>query len=219
MTEEEIQAMQQALEEAQADVQRHLEAIGAREARIGELEGTLAEHQTTTASREDEIASLKEQMASAAAKYRALVLAGSPEIPQELVSGATIEEEFATLRQHYADYNFFFLHLKGTDSAGEDGDFKRKVAVLEQIDGFIPELKKLNPDVIVVAGDHSTPATLQGHSWHPVPVLLHSPWCRPDRVSQFSEPACTAGGLGRFPATHIMPLAMANALKLTKFGA
>ncbi len=148
--------------------------------------------------------------------YRGLAkLVGMEVLP----TGATIEDEFATLRQHYADYDFFFLHLKGTDSAGEDGDFKRKVAVLEEIDGFIPELKKLNPDVIVVAGDHSTPAMLQGHSWHPVPVLLHSQWCRRDRVSEFSEPACTAGGLGRFPATQIMPLAMANALKLTKYGA
>ncbi len=148
--------------------------------------------------------------------YRGLAkLVGMEVLP----TGATIEEEFATLRQHYADYDFFFLHLKGTDSAGEDGDFKRKVAVLEEIDGFIPELKKLNPDVIVVAGDHSTPALLQGHSWHPVPVLLHSRWCRRDSVSQFSEPACTAGGLGRFPATQVMPLAMANALKLTKYGA
>ncbi len=136
-----------------------------------------------------------------------------------LKTGATIGEEFATLGQHYADYDFFFLHLKGTDSAGEDGDFERKVAVLEQIDGFIPELIRLKPDVIVVAGDHSTPARLKGHSWHPVPVLLHSPWCRRDRVSEFSEPACIAGGLGRFPATQVMPLAMANALKLTKFGA
>ena len=99
MTEEEIQAMQQALEEAQAEVQRHLETIGAGEARVQELESALAEHQTTTASREDEIASLKEQMASAATKYRALVLAGSPEIPQELVSGATIEEVEASLAQ------------------------------------------------------------------------------------------------------------------------
>ena len=148
--------------------------------------------------------------------YRGLAKLVGMEI---LKTGATIEEEFATLRQHYSDYDFFFLHLKGTDSAGEDGDFERKVTVLEQIDGFIPELKKLNPDVIVVAGDHSTPALLQGHSWHPVPVLLHSRWCRRDNVSQFSESAFTAGGLGRFPATRVMPLAMANALKLTKFGA
>jgi len=71
----------------------------------------------------------------------------------------------------------------------------------------------------VVTGDHSTPSLLKGHSWHPVPILLYSKWCRPDRVGEFSESACICGGLGRFPATQIMPLAMANALKLKKFGA
>ena len=136
-----------------------------------------------------------------------------------LKTGATIEDEVKTLKQHYADYDFFFLHIKGTDSAGEDGDFARKVRVLEQVDSILPELLGLKPDVMVVAGDHSTPAVLKAHSWHPVPVLLHSRYCRPDRVTEFSESACASGGLGRFPATQVMPLAMANALKLTKFGA
>lgn len=136
-----------------------------------------------------------------------------------LETGTSIEDEFATLKQNYADYDFFFMHIKGTDSAGEDGDFKRKVAVIEQIDRALPALTSLEPDVIVVAGDHSTPAMLKGHSWHPVPVLLYSRWCRADKVKEFSEPACTSGGLGRFPATQVMTLAMANALKLSKFGA
>jgi 2,3-bisphosphoglycerate-independent phosphoglycerate mutase len=81
------------------------------------------------------------------------------------------------------------------------------------------ELINMEPDVIVVTGDHSTPALLKGHSWHPVPILLYSKWCRPDKVTEFSESACLSGGLGRLPATQVMPLAMANALKLTKFGA
>jgi 2,3-bisphosphoglycerate-independent phosphoglycerate mutase len=136
-----------------------------------------------------------------------------------LETGTAIEEEFDTLKRHYADYDFFFLHIKGTDAAGEDGDFKRKVSVIEQVDRALPALTSLEPEVIVVTGDHSTPARLRGHSWHPVPVLLYSRWCRPDSVSQFAESACLSGGLGRFPATQIMPLAMANALKLTKFGA
>lgn len=136
-----------------------------------------------------------------------------------LKTGMTLEDEFTTLEKNYADYDFFFLHLKGTDTAGEDGDFARKVRVLEQIDKAIPRLTNLEPEVIVVTGDHSTPAILKSHSWHPVPILLHSKWCRPDRVSEFSEPACASGGLGRFPATQVMPLAMAHALKLTKFGA
>ena len=136
-----------------------------------------------------------------------------------LETGTNIEDELVTLKQNYANYDFFFLHIKGTDSAGEDGDFDRKVRIIEQVDSALPSLTSLEPDVVVVTGDHSTPALLKGHSWHPVPILLYSKWCRPDRVKEFSESACTSGGLGRFPATQIMPLVMANALKLTKFGA
>jgi len=138
---------------------------------------------------------------------------------QLLKTGPAITEEFYALKQNYADYDFFFLHIKGTDSAGEDGDFDRKVNVIEEIDKALPALTGLKPDVIVVTADHSTPALLKGHSWHPVPILLYSKWCRADRVGEFSETACITGGLGRFPATQIMPLAMANALKLAKFGA
>lgn len=138
---------------------------------------------------------------------------------EALNAGASIEDEFATLKKYYNDYDYFFLHIKGTDAAGEDGDFARKVKVLEQADSAVSTLLLLKPDVIVVAGDHSTPALLKGHSWHPVPLLIHSKWCRPDRVKKFSESACCSGSLGRLSAIHVMPLAMANALKLEKFGA
>jgi 2,3-bisphosphoglycerate-independent phosphoglycerate mutase len=134
-------------------------------------------------------------------------------------TGTTLEDEMKTLRDNYQKYDFFFLHVKWTDTAGEDGDFARKVKVLEQIDAALPGLTGLEPDVLVVTGDHSTPAVLGGHSWHPVPVLLCSRYCRTDSVKEFSEAAFIAGGLGRIAATGIMPLAMANALKLTKFGA
>lgn len=136
-----------------------------------------------------------------------------------LSTGSSLDEEFRTLAINYEKYDFFFLHVKGADSAGEDGDFDRKVAVIEEVDTLLPRLTSFNPDVLVVTGDHSTPALLKAHSWHPVPVLLSSRWCRPDKVNKFSESACITGGLGRFPATEIMPLAMANALKLNKFGA
>ncbi len=136
-----------------------------------------------------------------------------------LKTGATIEDEFATLKQNYAEYDFFFLHIKAADAAGEDGDFDRKVKVIEQVDHALPALIALEPDVIVVTGDHSTPAILKGHSWHPVPVLLYSKWCRRDKFDKFGETGCASGGLGRFPATQIMSLAMAHALKLEKFGA
>ena len=136
-----------------------------------------------------------------------------------LDTGTTPEEEMETLKQNFKNHDFFFVHIKDTDSAGEDGDFYRKVDVLEQVDRALDKVISLEPDVIVVTGDHSTPALLKGHSWHPVPVLLYSHWCRPDGVSRFSESACISGGLGRMAATEIMPLAMANALKLDKFGA
>jgi len=163
-----------------------------------------------------EIYKLKPAAIASYPMYRGLAKLVGMEV---LKTGTTIEDEFMTLKQSYPNYDFFFLHIKGADNAGEDGDFQRRVGIFEQIDSTIPGLTSLEPDVIVVTGDHSTPAMLKGHSWHPVPILLYSKWCRPDRVSEFSEPACTSGGLGRFPATQVMPLAMANALKLTKFGA
>jgi 2,3-bisphosphoglycerate-independent phosphoglycerate mutase len=134
-------------------------------------------------------------------------------------TGPTIEDEFSTLDRNYREFDFFFVHVKKADSSGEDGDFDAKVQVLEEVDRLLPEITRLEPDVLVVSGDHSTPAMLKAHSWHPVPIVLHSKWCRPDHVEAFSERACCTGGLGRFPAMEIMTLAMANALKLEKFGA
>jgi len=148
--------------------------------------------------------------------YRGLARLVGMEI---LNTGTSLEDEIKTLKENYSNYDFFFLHVKGTDSAGEDGDFERKVRVIEELDRALPSLIDTEPDVMIVTGDHSTPAILKGHSWHPVPVLLYSRWCRPDRVSEFAESACASGGLGRFPGTQVMPLAMANALKLAKFGA
>jgi 2,3-bisphosphoglycerate-independent phosphoglycerate mutase len=148
--------------------------------------------------------------------YRGLARLVGMEIAK---TGTTLEDEFKTLQQNYNKYDFFFLHVKWTDTSGEDGDFARKVKVLEQIDTALPLLTGLKPDVLVVTGDHSTPAMLRGHSWHPVPVLICARYCRTDAVITFSEAAFLAGGLGRIQSTQIMPLAMANAQKLTKFGA
>ncbi len=148
--------------------------------------------------------------------YRGLAKLAGMEVLQ---TGTSITEEFATLKQHYNEFDFFFVHVKGADSAGEDGDFARKVKVIEEVDRALGAVIELQPDVIVVAGDHSTPALLKGHSWHPVPVLLWSKWCRRTNVNKFGETACAAGALGRLPAMSLMPLAMAHALKLEKFGA
>ena len=163
-----------------------------------------------------EIYKLKPAAIAGYPMYRGLAKLVGMEV---LETGNNIEDELLTLKQNYANHDFFFIHVKQTDAAGEDGDFDRKVRVIEQVDNALPELIALEPDVIVVTGDHSTPALVKGHSWHPVPVLLYSKWCRPDKLCEFSESACVSGGLGRFPATQIMALAMANALKLTKFGA
>jgi 2,3-bisphosphoglycerate-independent phosphoglycerate mutase len=138
---------------------------------------------------------------------------------QVLPGGESITEQLNSLRRYYADYDFFFIHFKSTDARGEDGNFRAKVQAIEELDNALPNLLSLDPEVLIITGDHSTPATLATHSWHSVPFMLKSKWCRPDNVTEFSEQACLAGGMGRFPATEIMPLAMANALKLDKFGA
>ena len=148
--------------------------------------------------------------------YRGLaMLVGMKVLP----AGESITDQMNSLRRYYADYDFFFIHFKSTDARGEDGNFQAKVQDIEELDNALPSLLSLNPDVLIITGDHSTPATLAGHSWHPIPFMLKSRWCRPDNVTEFSERACLGGGMGRFPATEIMPLAMANALKLDKFGA
>lgn len=163
-----------------------------------------------------EVFSLKPAAIASYPMYRGLAKVVGMEL---LPTGTTIADKFATLTQHYDSHDFFFVHVKETDTAGEDGDFDRKVNAIEEVDNALPTLIKLNPDVIVVTADHSTPAVLKGHSWHPVPFLLRSKWCRPDGVEEFSESACTKGSLGRFPGADIMPLALANALKLGKYGA
>jgi 2,3-bisphosphoglycerate-independent phosphoglycerate mutase len=132
---------------------------------------------------------------------------------------ATIQEEITALRENYGKYDFFFVHVKPTDSRGEDGNFDAKVKVIEEVDSLIPLVTDLNPDVLVVTGDHSTPAALASHSWHPLPALLYSATCRPDRVERFGERDCICGGLGRMPMVHLMGLALAHAGRLEKFGA
>lgn len=135
-----------------------------------------------------------------------------------LPTGSTFAEEVATLRAHFHEYTFFYLHYKATDTAGEDGDFSAKVRALEALDAHLPDILALEPDVFVLTGDHSTPAVLGAHSWHPVPVLLRSRWTRGEGVGRFTERECARGSLGRIPATSLMFLALAHAGKLAKFG-
>ena len=139
---------------------------------------------------------------------------------EALETGSEIEDEVDTLEQSWNDYDFFYFHVKKTDSYGENGDYDHKVEVIEHVDALIPRFTALKPDVIVVTGDHSTPSALKAHSWHPVPVLIWSPVCRPDGVQSFGESACLGGALGNnVPGKSLLPIAMANAGRLEKFGA
>ncbi len=135
------------------------------------------------------------------------------------VQGNTFADEFATLEKNWADYDFFYLHIKDTDLAGEDGDFARKVRIIEQVDALLPRVLALQPDVIIVSGDHSTPAKLKAHSWHPVPTLLYAADARAEGIAEYGERACARGGLGVLPAKDVMPLALGHAHRLEKFSA
>jgi 2,3-bisphosphoglycerate-independent phosphoglycerate mutase len=136
-----------------------------------------------------------------------------------LEPGASWAEQAAALRRHWQEFDFFFLHYKYTDAAGEDGDFERKIKCIEEFDSQLPSITELRPDVLIVTGDHSTPARLRSHSWHPVPVLLAAESCRPDLVESFGERPCLRGGLGQLEAKYLLPLALAHAGRLAKFGA
>lgn len=149
--------------------------------------------------------------------YRGLArLVGMEVLP----AGHSVEEEFEVLKNNWEKFDFFFVHVKPTDSAGEDGAFAKKVQVIEEVDALIPRVEALNPDVLVVTGDHSTPAVLKAHSWHPVPVLLASRYARRNAwVEKFGESDCARGALGFIKSTDILPLMLAHGLRLQKFGA
>jgi 2,3-bisphosphoglycerate-independent phosphoglycerate mutase len=123
------------------------------------------------------------------------------------------------LAESFADYDFHFIHFKAMDSRGEDGDFDAKSRAIAAVDELIPRIEALQPDVMVITGDHSTPAALKAHSWHPVPVMIVSPWTRPQPDATFGERACARGELGIVPARDLMTLALAHAGRLAKYGA
>ena len=136
-----------------------------------------------------------------------------------LDAGQTLDDQMNRLEAAWNDYDFFFVHYKYTDSTGEDGNFDAKVARTVDVDAAIPRITALNPDVIVVTGDHSTPSKMQSHSWHPVPVLLAAETARFDASQSFGEAECLQGGLGQFEAKYLMLLALAHAKRLEKYGA
>ncbi len=141
-------------------------------------------------------------------------------VGMEIVGKAqTLSEQMDVLHQSWQQFDFFFIHFKYTDSTGEDGNFAAKVQKIEELDAVIPRIVELDPTVLIVTGDHSTPSFLKSHSWHPVPTLLVSDCCRSDGSQAFGERECQRGGLGQFEAKYLMPLALANAERLGKFGA
>ncbi|MBN1146299.1 MAG: 2,3-bisphosphoglycerate-independent phosphoglycerate mutase [Anaerolineales bacterium] len=131
----------------------------------------------------------------------------------------TPAEEFEVVKQHWDQYDFFFVHIKKTDSYGEDGNFEGKVKVIESVDQALPILLDLKPDVLVITGDHSSPAKVKRHSWHPVPVLLAADTARFGPLTTFGETSCATGTLGKIQHVDIMPLALAHAMRLGKYGA
>ncbi len=133
--------------------------------------------------------------------------------------GQSIQDQITALKDVWQDYDFFFLHIKKTDSYGEDGNYEGKIRVIEEFDKHLPELLELKPDVFVITGDHSTPSVLRGHSWHPVPVLLHSPYVLGGTSERFTERECLKGELGIFLAEKLINLMLAHSLRLAKFGA
>ena len=147
--------------------------------------------------------------------YRGLASVANMKI---IPTGMTFGEEVETLHANWDNHDFFFLHYKPADSAGEDGNFDGKVQTLEALDTHIPRIMELQPDVLMVAGDHATPAIMAAHSWHPVPFMLHSPLTLGEGVDGFNERACAQGSIGRIPAETIMLLALSHAGKLGKYG-
>ncbi len=141
-------------------------------------------------------------------------------IGMEVLPKATdLDDQVGLLRSHWSQFDYFFVHHKGADSAGEDGDFDAKVAAIEALDAIVPQLVELGPDVLIVTGDHATPSQMAAHSWHPVPALLWGERAGRDDVDRFGERWCRAGALGLRPSKDLMAIALATAGRLAKFGA
>lgn len=168
-----------------------------------------------------ELAHLRPCAIAAYPAYRGVASMLGMEMIQGVGPKSSIADEVTALEDAWSkDHDFFFLHVKGTDSAGEDGNTDAKAAVIEEFDAVLPRIRSLNPDVIVITGDHSTPGPLAAHSWHPVPLLISGPWVESRKAETFDEVTCHDGFLGNnLPAPAILRLALAQAGKLTKFGA
>jgi len=133
--------------------------------------------------------------------------------------GTDLRSQIETLKRVWEDYDYFFIHIKKTDSYGEDGNWEKKVEKIEEFDRELPDILNMKPDVLVITGDHSTPCIMKGHSWHPVPVLLKSPFVLGGTSSRFTERECLKGELGIFEAKKLIQLMLAHSGRLKKYGA
>ena len=193
-------------------------AQGAREALAGEAANMVL---VRGVSKRPEIPSFRD-----AYHLRSLALATYPMyrglaqlVGMDVADVATTEDQVAAVRESWSDYDFFFVHHKAPDAAGEDKDFDAKVKAIEALDRALPSLLDNAPDVVAVTGDHSTPSTMGSHSWHPVPVALAADTCRLDGATAFGESECRLGGLGQFESKHLLALMLAHGRRLEKFGA
>lgn len=134
-------------------------------------------------------------------------------------AGKNIEDLFHKYLELHNKYDFFFIHVKYTDSNGEDGNFAQKAKIIEEVDRALPILLQNKPNVLCITGDHSTPAAMKAHSWHHVPVMIHSDYCGADGAMRFTENQCNGGGMGTLESKYLMNYLLANAMKLNKFGA
>ncbi len=151
--------------------------------------------------------------------YRGVARLVGMDIPPLDLGEERLEEKTRVLAEYWEEFDFFFLHVKNTDSAGEDGNFSKKVQLIEEFDAHLARILEQQPDVLAITADHSTPVPLKSHSWHPVPLLLKSHYIRPGEGERFTERECQTGSLGRFRSVELMPQLLAHALKLRKFGA
>jgi 2,3-bisphosphoglycerate-independent phosphoglycerate mutase len=134
-------------------------------------------------------------------------------------AGSSVEELFKKYVELHNKYNYFFIHVKYTDSNGEDGNFAGKAKIIEEVDNALPIIMQKMPNVLCITGDHSTPAAMKAHSWHHIPVMIHSNYCGADGAVRFTENECNGGGLGTFESRYLMNYLLANAMKLSKYGA
>jgi len=163
-----------------------------------------------------EITKMKCAGVAAYPMYRGVARLVGMDVPD---AGETLETELETLKNMWATHDFFFFHVKKTDSAGEDGNRAKKIEVIEHADKILGEILKLKPDAVAVTADHSTPCAMKAHSFHPVPLMLGGELVRRDLSTSFGETACSVGGLGRMHSTNLMPILMALGGRLTKYGA